>query len=435
MPSLQDMIAGPWRAVPVLGITQIVAWGSIFYSPVLTVPLIVAERGWSLSFGMGGFSIGLLVAGLVSPFVGRSIDRYGGHVVMTAGSLISALGLLCLSFVGDPAAYLAVWVLLGVGLGASLYDPAFATLGRIFGAAARRPITVLTLAGGFASTAGWPTTHFLIGSVGWRGTYLVYAVLLAAICAPLHAFALPRSRAKIEAPATGAGAQPAAVLPPHGIAFVLVTAAFTAYAFVPSALSAHLLAIFGRKGIDPETVVLIGAPVRSRAGHRPRDGAGVRPQRAPAPGGARVGDTAGPGLPLAERVRDFGAGRGRLRAGVRRRQRPHHHRARCAAAGVVRSGWLRPADRPHQRALALDAIGRPAGDGVCGRAHLGRDGACARGRLRAGGAGMLCRDPAACAGALTAVGAVHPALAQRNIASMSSWVEWPGSSGSFGPLR
>ena len=42
------------------------------------------------------------------------------------------------------------------------------------------------------------------------------------------------------------------------MAFVLVTAAFTAYAFVPSALSAHLLAIFGRTGIDSATVVLIG---------------------------------------------------------------------------------------------------------------------------------------------------------------------------------
>jgi hypothetical protein len=42
------------------------------------------------------------------------------------------------------------------------------------------------------------------------------------------------------------------------MAFVLVTAAFTAYAFVPSALSAHLLAIFGRNGIDSTTVVLIG---------------------------------------------------------------------------------------------------------------------------------------------------------------------------------
>ena len=40
---------------------------------------------------------------------------------------------------------------------------------------------------------------------------------------------------------------------------MLVAAAFAAYAFVPSALSAHLLAIFGRAGIDPATVVIIGA--------------------------------------------------------------------------------------------------------------------------------------------------------------------------------
>lgn len=253
------MIAGPWRAVPVLGVTQIIAWGAIFYSPVLTAPMIVAETGWSLSFTMAGFSIGLLVAGLVSPFIGRSIDRYGGHVVMTAGSLICALGLVGLAYARDPAVYLAVWVVLGAGLGAALYDPAFATLGRIFGAAARRPITVLTLAGGFASTVGWPATHLLIVSVGWRGTYLVYAALLAFICAPLHAFALPRSRAAADMPDDGPATRAVALLPSNGIAFVLVTAAFTAYAFVPSALSAHLLAIFGRTGIDPATVVLIGA--------------------------------------------------------------------------------------------------------------------------------------------------------------------------------
>ena len=252
------MIAGPWRAVSVLGVTQIIAWGTIFYSPVLTAPLIVAETGWSLSFTLGGFSLGLLIAGLVSPLVGRSIDRHGGHVVMAIGALVSALGLFGLAQVRNPAMYLAVWVVLGAGLGASLYDPAFASLGRIFGAAARRPITFLTLAGGFASTAGWPTTHVLLETVGWRGTYIVYAVLIAAVCAPLYAFALPRSRASADAPAGGPAERPAALLPPRGIAFVLVTAAFTAYAFVPSALSAHLLAIFGRTGIDSATVVFIG---------------------------------------------------------------------------------------------------------------------------------------------------------------------------------
>src|SRR5262245_42310518 len=86
MPSVRDMlhgpwIFGPWRAVSVLGVTQIIAWGTIFYSPVLIAPLIAAEHGWSLSFAMSGLSLGLLIAGLVAPFVGRSIDRYGGHVV------------------------------------------------------------------------------------------------------------------------------------------------------------------------------------------------------------------------------------------------------------------------------------------------------------------------------------------------------------------
>jgi MFS family permease len=253
------MLVGPWRAVSVLGITQIIAWGTIFYSPVLTAPLIMTETGWSLSFIMGGFSLGLLIAGLVAPFVGRSIDRYGGHVVMAAGALVSALGLFGLAHARSPAVYLAVWMVLGAGLGASLYDPAFASLGRIFGAAARRPITFLTLAGGFASTAGWPATHFLIGAVGWRGTYIVYAALMALVCAPLYAFALPRSRAALDVPAGGPTAAPAALLASRGWAFVLVTAAFTAYAFVPSALSAHLLAIFGRSGIDSATVVMIGA--------------------------------------------------------------------------------------------------------------------------------------------------------------------------------
>lgn len=259
MPTIRDVLSGPWRAVFVLGVTQIAAWGTIFYSPVLMVPLIAADRGWSLSFAMGGFSLGLFVAGLSVPLVGRSIDRYGGHVVMTAGSLVGAIGLVGLASVEHPAAYLAVWVVLGAALSASLYDAAFATLGRIFGSGARRPITVLTLAGGFASTVGWPATHYLIGAVGWQGAYLAFAAVLVAVCAPLHAFALPRSQAATAVRADADKAVAPALVPAQGLTFALVAAAFAAYAFVPSALSAHLLAIFARAGIDPATAVAIGA--------------------------------------------------------------------------------------------------------------------------------------------------------------------------------
>jgi len=255
----RDFFFGPWRAVLVLGITQILAWGALFYPPVLTVPLIAADRGWSIGFSMGGFSLGLLVAGLVSPRVGAAIDRHGGHVVMPIGSLIGAIGLVALVHAEHPLAYLAVWAVLGAAMAASLYDPAFATLGRIFGAGARPAITALTLAGGFASTVSWPATYALIGALGWRGTYLVYAALLALVAAPLHAFALPRSRAEPDLPHHTSTGPPVGVLPAKGLAFALVATAFAAYAFVPSGLAAHLLAMFQRFGLDAGTVVLIGA--------------------------------------------------------------------------------------------------------------------------------------------------------------------------------
>jgi hypothetical protein len=53
-------------------------------------------------------------------------------------------------------------------------------------------------------------------------------------------------------------AAPAPVLPSRGWPFIVVAAAFAAYSFVPSGLSAHLLAIFGRSGLDAATVVALG---------------------------------------------------------------------------------------------------------------------------------------------------------------------------------
>src|SRR4249919_1958542 len=97
MPRMREFVRGPWRAVAVLGVTQILAWGTLFYPPVLTMPLIAADLGWSIAFCMSGLSIGLMSAGLAAPIVGRLIDRHGGGMVMTAGSLVGAVGLFALA--------------------------------------------------------------------------------------------------------------------------------------------------------------------------------------------------------------------------------------------------------------------------------------------------------------------------------------------------
>ncbi len=259
MDALMSTFSNPWRAVPVLGLTQVLAWGAIYYTPVLIMPRIASEQGWSVTFTMGGFSGGLLIAGLCARRVGVLIDRHGGHWVMASGSLLGAAGLALLAAMHDPVVFCAAWVLLGAAMSASLYDPAFATLGRIFAVRARAPITALTLIGGLASTVSWPLTFWLLGTIGWRGSYAVYALALALVAAPLHAFALPRPRTagqslEAEKPVGTSPAQAA-----FGIQFALLAAAFTAYSFVPSGMSAHMLAMFARLGLDSATVVTVGA--------------------------------------------------------------------------------------------------------------------------------------------------------------------------------
>src|ERR1700719_3469728 len=113
-------------------------------------------------------------------------------------------------------------MVLGAAMAASLYDPAFATLARIFGTGARRAITLLTFIGGFASTVSWPATHFLIEAIGWRGTYCVYAALLALLAAPLLAFALPREHAAAEVLPEGPLPIRAKHIPASGWPFLLV---------------------------------------------------------------------------------------------------------------------------------------------------------------------------------------------------------------------
>lgn len=258
MHPIYGLVRGPWRAVPVLGVTQILGWGTIFYPVVLTAPLIAADHSWSTPFAISGFSVGLLVQGVVSRKVGALIDRYGGHAVMPLGSLAGAAGLSALAHANSAASYLATWAFIGLAMSMSMHDTAVASIGRIFGAAARRPITMLSIIGGFASAISWSATHFLIDAVGWQRTYLIYAAVLALIAAPLHRWALPRYQAGREAPESVPLKGP---LPATGTVFFLVATGFAAWIFVPTGLFPHLLAMFERFGIDPATAVAIGAVI------------------------------------------------------------------------------------------------------------------------------------------------------------------------------
>ena len=58
-------------AVHALGITQIVAWGTTLYALAVLGKPIMAETGWSSTVVFGGLTLGLLISGVISSWVGR----------------------------------------------------------------------------------------------------------------------------------------------------------------------------------------------------------------------------------------------------------------------------------------------------------------------------------------------------------------------------
>jgi MFS family permease len=260
-PSTPPRDRATFGTICALGIAQIVSWGSLYYAfSFLITPLMEASGGDKPSV-FAAFSFGLLVSGLLSAPVGALIDRVGGRGVMTAGSIGAAVLLALLSQVQSVFALYAVWAGLGVVMAATLYDPAFAVITRLFATNYRRAITALTLFGGFASTVFWPFTQFLIAEFGWRNALLVLALLNLAVCAPLHWWVLPGDggTGRPRLPGTAApGAFRAALRTPI---FYLLTIAFTGNALVFSATQVHLMSMLQEKQLSAASAALVGAMI------------------------------------------------------------------------------------------------------------------------------------------------------------------------------
>jgi MFS family permease len=256
----------PNRAVIItaLGVTQIFAWGTSYYLPAVLAAPIAADTGWSLARVVGGLSLGLLTAGLISPWVGTAIARRGGRPVLAISAGLLAIGLAALALAHSLFAFMAAWLMIGLGMGAGLYDPAFATLGRLYGDGGRSAITTLTLFGGFASTVCWPLSAFLDAHLGWRGVCLVYAGLQLAFALPIYLLLLPREPERTAIPLSPVAAMPmtsaAPAAPQRGL-FLLLATTITLASIISTVLSVHLLTILQGKGFALAAAVSLGALV------------------------------------------------------------------------------------------------------------------------------------------------------------------------------
>ena len=249
--------------VGVLGVGQVLVWGSSYYLPAVLAKPTADATGWPLSWVIGALSLGLLVSGLVSPKVGDLIERYGGRPVLMASAGLMTAGLLILALAPTLPVFTLGWLVIGAAMGAGLYDPAFATVGRLYGRGARATITSLTLIGGFASTVCWPLSALLLEHLGWRGACFGYAAVNLFVVLPLYRFGLPAEVRHIAAMTPAPDAAAGDALPPrtglHHLLFVLLAAGMTLSSIIAAVMSVQLLTVLEQRGVPLASAVGLGA--------------------------------------------------------------------------------------------------------------------------------------------------------------------------------
>lgn len=249
------------RAVWRLGASQCLYWGLLYYGfAVLQLPWQRASGG-SQAQVAGAYSLGLLVMALAAPAVGRRIDRGRAAAVFHAGTGFALAGLvLGLAAQHLPLLYPA-WGLLGLAMACLLYEPAFGLVIRHFRQSEDRlrALATVTVLGGLASTLCLPLLAYALACLGWRGTLMAMAVLVALASLMMSRAVLP-TLARTGVPAlTGTGPAQAQVQSTGaraGADFAAVLATFVTGTVAAMAMTTLLVPLLVARGMSPESAAL-----------------------------------------------------------------------------------------------------------------------------------------------------------------------------------
>jgi MFS family permease len=184
--------------------------------------------------------------GLILPLAGRLANRYGARPVMMASVALMALG-----GIGAASASQAWQLLLfagllpGLGFGGASQVPGGVLLARWFGARLGLAFGVMSSAIPAGMSLFVPLVAALIPLLGWRATYLLLGLLLAAGALPAL-WALAREPA-----AASGGPAPTGARPRAGLDVWLLGLGYFGCGFTDQFVALHLVALAVEQGVEP----------------------------------------------------------------------------------------------------------------------------------------------------------------------------------------
>ncbi|MGH7393572.1 MAG: MFS transporter [Candidatus Rokuibacteriota bacterium] len=153
----------------------------------LLFPPILDEFGWERGLTAGAFSFGFLVSAVLSPTLGRLVDRRGPRVVIETGVALMVAGLMLAPLVREPwHLYATLGVLVGGGSVCLSYTAHALFLPAWFVRRRGLAMSIAFSGVGVGSIVLLPWLQTVIGRDGWRAACWMLGVLVLVVLAPLN---------------------------------------------------------------------------------------------------------------------------------------------------------------------------------------------------------------------------------------------------------
>jgi MFS family permease len=252
-----------WRMVAAAFVAMCATYAVAYSFGAFFKPM-AAEFGADRSATSAVFSITVLVWCILGPITGHLSDRFGPRIVVATGAIVMGAGLALTSTIDRLwLSYLTYGIGVGVGV-ACAYVPMVAVVGGWFLRRRNTALGVAVAGIGFGTIFGAPIAATLISHLGWRTTYVAFAIAAAAI---LLACALVVERSPVHVTPSRVRLRDALGRPAFGFLYASAVAVsivlFVPFVYLPSYARDHGASEFAGAAL---VGIVGGASVAGRMG-------------------------------------------------------------------------------------------------------------------------------------------------------------------------
>ncbi len=149
--------------------------GTTFYGFTAFIEPLASEFGWSYTQISLAASLRGLEMGLLAPFVGILVDRYGSRKLMLSGVLVLGIGLILLGYTQSLAMFYGAFILIAFGAGGCTSVVTMTAVANWFEKNIGKAMG-LTACGFGASGLIIPVIVWMITVFGWRTTLIILGI-------------------------------------------------------------------------------------------------------------------------------------------------------------------------------------------------------------------------------------------------------------------